>query len=1543
MRDSAPIGMGAAPAQKRLAYVIRDFNIKDGLKDNLIATRSHFEKREDAGVRVEFSDPSTPAQGEIWSNIVRPKLDEAFQVIAFVDKPNANVGFEIGYALGRGSRDPKSQPAIVALALHAKEAPEWLKQPPFAGFNAVQFKDEKALIATIDKRSGFSLSEPVELGDELVFLCPESGGKYQHVAEEVGKWRTFSGSGWALKDLPKRLAGIGGLVWMIPPTVDERDGPENAALSVVAGFAKACGIEVKTLLHCDAREPLDIVPEALRVSDLDAFEKMIAKLHEDLRRNIAEAARSVSTSAAVEHVPRPHVGDRPVLPHTAELKDRFIGRQRWLEDFYGALEGLRERWMRSLPFGRNPVQLFWYHGLGGMGKTTLVRKAMLDAAERFPEARVAYWEWDQDNWRKPLYRAPDSAEDVSVAVAHRLAQLYGVEALDPYWRAEARVKSAAAQAIQAKARFHNEYNDWLVKSQASPALRLALHALDLLRSKRELVEDEHSRAFRRWIDEGGFEFKDQEASLDGARLRRDALLSSLTRLCQEAPLLMVFDTCEVLSADADEALRSLLVEVCDRRKPVLVMMASRLAPDVGVVPGSKDTWRDSLGDDRLKIERFDDLTLTTTEIEQYLRRFDPSLEAPEQLARELHRITLGVPLALRVLVEMEGGLAFIPNELAASKEEAGVTVSRENALYELYERLAARFLIHVHDEKDLNSILSLAIATDANQDLLVAYWGGRASWSERVRNLARRFSLLVGGDLHPVVRGHLRRSLRAGKYHQNTKEIAEALAKIATRTPETPAFDDRYFQQKIGIVNLQTWTAEEPSTLDIAPGMALAMAYEQRLDSWISLAAELAEAKQQSPGRSLLLELQHLISVEGRSLSYRDFLPRHRWMTVLSAAHLEKYFEWLGIAERNGEWSKEEKTALHILRALHARDAPDALPCFVKALEHVESGAIPLLSQVGEALFESARRAWLQDRGSADVATSLRLALRVNYQSRSAHAALGEYFLFKSRYGDAHKHYAAASELEPNNPSHLVNLTNLFRLQRAFVDAVSSVDKALAIDAGYPWAHNQRGLIAQDQKQYDGAIAAFEKAHELDRREPVFPHNLADCYRQQKQYGKASEWVDKTLAIQSDYPSAYDQRGLIAQDQKQYDGAIAAFEKAHELDRREPAFPNNLADCYRQPKQYGTASEWVDKTLTIQSDYAWAHNQRGLIARDQKQYDGAIAAFEKAHELDPHEPVFPNNLADCYRQQKQYGKASEWVDKTLAIQSDYPSAYNQRGLIARDQKQYDGAIAAFEKAHELDPGEAEFAYSVGWNLLEELKYAESEAWAGKAIQLDREHVGAQNLLGAIAYARRRWADAQQIFRRLAATASSEPALACNVARACMRLGQFVEAQEQVSVALQIDSEHPSAYQLLATLHHLRDSPEAAELAKRAVNLEQSFAALLVFALTRPASNPPEALDDPIGALRQALDKASPLDRELDFDFVIYALRVLEKMYGAERIREAVLGNTSPVWETLRQAITYLDQRGAPAQGPVVAAVVAAMSAPVPPKEQLLAAWAAGQS
>jgi tetratricopeptide (TPR) repeat protein len=317
-------------------------------------------------------------------------------------------------------------------------------------------------------------------------------------------------------------------------------------------------------------------------------------------------------------------------------------------------------------------------------------------------------------------------------------------------------------------------------------------------------------------------------------------------------------------------------------------------------------------------------------------------------------------------------------------------------------------------------------------------------------------------------------------------------------------------------------------------------------------------------------------------------------------------------------------------------------------------------------------------------------------------------------------------------------------------------------------------------------------------------------------------------------------------------------------------------------------------------------------------------------------------VADTYRLQKLYDQAAAWVETTLSIQADYAWAHYQRGLIVQEGQQYEAATAAFKKAFELDPCETEFSYNVGWSLLEELKFDDSEQWARKTLELDAKHVAAQNLVGALAFLRRRWSDAAQIFRRVAALDPSDSILPCNAASAHMRMGQFAEADEQLAIALRIDPEAPSAYHLLALLHHLTDRPEAAQHAERARALKQDFDSLLVFAITRSAAAATTGPNGSLEAFEQALNAASPLDREQSAEIVIYALSLLQSIHGTQA-RAVMLQNVSPVWESFRQAISHLDDIGDPSQEPPVAAIISALRSPLMPKEQLLTSWASGIS
>ena len=45
----------------------------------------------------------------------------------------------------------------------------------------------------------------------------------------------------------------------------------------------------------------------------------------------------------------------------------------------------------------------------------------------------------REKWRRPLTPYPEYQRELYSPIAERVAQLYGVDRLDPYWRAEERL------------------------------------------------------------------------------------------------------------------------------------------------------------------------------------------------------------------------------------------------------------------------------------------------------------------------------------------------------------------------------------------------------------------------------------------------------------------------------------------------------------------------------------------------------------------------------------------------------------------------------------------------------------------------------------------------------------------------------------------------------------------------------------------------------------------------------------------------------------------------------------------------------------------------------------------------------------------------------------------------------------------------------------------------------------------------------------------------------------------------------------------------
>ena len=111
---------------------------------------------------------------------------------------------------------------------------------------------------------------------------------------------------------------------------------------------------------------------------------------------------------------RPNIPPLPRVDDDDPVRHQFLGRKVMLHDVAEALRQVvaRKPGRAAAKAGAAPkepparVKLIWVHGFGGMGKSWFLRRAMIDAGERFPKVRLALVDWDTQKWRYPLSRAP---------------------------------------------------------------------------------------------------------------------------------------------------------------------------------------------------------------------------------------------------------------------------------------------------------------------------------------------------------------------------------------------------------------------------------------------------------------------------------------------------------------------------------------------------------------------------------------------------------------------------------------------------------------------------------------------------------------------------------------------------------------------------------------------------------------------------------------------------------------------------------------------------------------------------------------------------------------------------------------------------------------------------------------------------------------------------------------------------------------------------------------------------------------------------------
>ena len=235
------------------------------------------------------------------------------------------------------------------------------------------------------------------------------------------------------------------------------------------------------------------------------------------------------------------------------------------------------------------------------------------------------------------------------------------------------------------------------------------------------------------------------------------------------------------------------------------------------------------------------------------------------------------------------------------------------------------------------------------------------------------------------------------------------------------------------------------------------------------------------------------------------------------------------------------------------------------------------------------------------------------------------------------------------NPKHFdaLHLLGVIAVQRKdFEQGLRYIDQAIAVNANYAVAFDNRGSALKGLQRLEAAIQSYDRA----------------------------------IQLKPDYAEAYNSRGILQHELKQHAAADESFRNAITINPQYAHAHNNFGILLHTMSQNQTAEDNASQQSTAELQ------------------DRAVSCFNKAIEFQPDYAEAHNNLGNLWRLQKNYNMALESFDRAIALQPAYSEAFNNRGNALSDLKRFDEAVASYDQAIALNPGYAE-AYSNRGNAL----------------------------------------------------------------------------------------------------------------------------------------------------------------------------------------------------------------------------------------------------
>lgn len=302
----------------------------------------------------------------------------------------------------------------------------------------------------------------------------------------------------------------------------------------------------------------------------------------------------------------------------------------------------------------------------------------------------------------------------------------------------------------------------------------------------------------------------------------------------------------------------------------------------------------------------------------------------------------------------------------------------------------------------------------------------------------------------------------------------------------------------------------------------------------------------------------------------------------------------------------------------------------------------------------------------------LRQILKEQPNLAPAHLNLGLVYRMQGQLDKAAHHLRRAVQLDPRNPTPLIELTRL-ALDRNRLEEAEGYLRMLRDRFGtHPELPLLAGSLAALRENWQTAYAEFSRAVKARPNDFRIHYNLGIAAYQLKRYSDARQHLQKTVQLKPDYTTAWKALGMTCEALNEPREAIRAYTEA--LKRDPDDLPTRLkrAELFIRAQEPANALADYQHLAQIYPNNIEAHLGAGLMLMELKRYREALPYLGRAFQLlKPDDPRYWETLTDialCELNLKEYGKAREHFAEVLKYSPRNRRAYEGQFQILQLQE-----------------------------------------------------------------------------------------------------------------------------------------------------------------------------------------------------------------------------------------------------------------------------------